>query len=140
MTRKNALVLGTILAVLAVGQYIHTLDNNLRAPLAFGVIAAALITFFSGISDPTSRGATSDGIVRKAIALSLVVEYLVLVGTFAFWGGATEQLAPMTQQLITSFTTIVGIVIAFYFGSSAYVEAKGKTLHGSGTRTDTDES
>lgn len=129
MKRQNALILSLILAIVAIGFYVHTRDTNVRAPLAFCVIAAALITFFWVLSGSTGSGAglpSEDGVLRKAIAASLVVEYLVLVGTFAFWGGATEALAPLTQQLVTSFTTIIGVVIAFYFGASAYVEAKGR--------------
>jgi multisubunit Na+/H+ antiporter MnhC subunit len=134
MKRQNALALAMMLAIFMIGFYLHTRDNELRAPLAFCVIAAGLITFFSVLSNSTDKGAESpseDGALRKAIAASVVVEYLVLVGTFAFWGGAQESLAPMTQQLITSFTTVAGVVIAFYFGASAYVEAKRHTIDSS---------
>jgi multisubunit Na+/H+ antiporter MnhC subunit len=129
MRRQNALVLASILVIFAIGFYVHTRNTDVQAPLAFCVIAAALITFFWFLPGSTGKGVGSpseEGVLRRAIAASLVVEYLVLVGTFAFWGGTTESLAPMTQQLVTSFTTIVGVVIAFYFGASAYVEGKAR--------------
>jgi hypothetical protein len=127
MKRQLALILGLILLIVAGGFYVHTQNTDLRAPLAFGVIAPGLITFFWLLSDP--KGSSPDqtlsaGILRKAIASSIVVEYLVLVGTFAFWGGATEALSQLTSTLVNSFTSIVGIVIAFYFGASAYLDAK----------------
>lgn len=101
------------------------------------MIAAASITFFWLVSDmrpALSKITFDEGALRRAIAGSIVVEYLVLVGVVAFWEGGPETLPPITQALITSFTTVVGVVIAFYFGSSAYVEAKTRrTLGGAGT-------
>ena len=67
---------------------------------------------------------SSEGVLRGAIATAIVVQYLVLVGIVAFFGRGPEQLPPITQTMISSFTTIVGVVVAFYFGSSAYVEAE----------------
>jgi hypothetical protein len=133
MKRQIALVLSLILAIVAAGFYIHTRNTDVRAPLAFCVIAPALITFFWFVSG--SRGSPADtlfddGVLRKATAGSIVVEYLVLVGTFAFWGEGTAPLPPMTALLIPSFTTIVGVVIAFYFGASAYVAARSRTQGG----------
>jgi hypothetical protein len=37
-----------------------------------------------------------------------------------------RPLPPITQTLLSNFTGIVGVVIAFYFGASAYVEAHSK--------------
>ena len=122
--------LAVMLATVAACFYIHHRNVVLREPLAFCVIAAALITFFWFLSRSKNDAASqlNDGVLRKAIAASIVVEYIVLVGTFAFWGDSTvAQLPPMTALLVPSFTSIVGIVIAFYFGASAYVEARGRS-------------
>ena len=133
MKRQAILVLSLILAIVAGGFYIHSRNTNVRAPLAFCVIAAALITFFWFVSpsrvSPTDA-AFDEGALRKAIAASIVVGYLVLVGTFALWGERSGPLPEMTVLLIYSFTSIVVVVIAFYFGASAYVEAKSRAQGG----------
>lgn len=134
MNRQFAGIVTVILAIVAVGLYIHTQNTNVRGTLVFSVSAAALITFFSFAS--SSRGSSADtptneGAFRRAVAASIVVEYILLVGTFAFWkddpNDPSSKLAETTKLLLTHFTTIVGVVIAFYFGASAYVEAKSRT-------------
>lgn len=101
-----------------------------KAPLAFSTVAAALIAFFWFASDSkqlASTGGQGEGSFRKAIAAGIVVEYLVVVGLVAYLQGATDKtLPPITEAFVTSFTSIVGVVIAFYFGASAYVEVKSK--------------
>jgi hypothetical protein len=58
--------------------------------------------------------------MRTAMAGAIVVEYLALVGTLAFF--VQGEMPPIAQTMITNFTTVVGIVIAFYFGASAFVQ------------------
>ncbi|MBI3001224.1 MAG: hypothetical protein HYY46_22660 [Deltaproteobacteria bacterium] len=140
MTQQSASVVTVILAIVAAGLYLITVKNPFglgRAPVVLCIIAAALITFFWFLSG--SRGSSADtpfdeGAVRKAIAGAIVVEYLLLVAIFAFWredpNDPASKLLPLTEVLLTHFTTTVGVVIAFYFGASAYVEAKSRTPGG----------
>jgi hypothetical protein len=60
--------------------------------------------------------------MRTAMAGAIVVEYLTLVGTLAFF--VQGQMSPIAQTMLTSFTSVVGIVIAFYFGASAFVQVQ----------------
>ncbi len=116
------LILGIVGAALIVTYYRGT-----QAPLAFSTVAAAVITFFYLMPRPnnTSGDASSgEGLLRRAIAGSIVVQYLVLVGLAAYLQVGAEKLPPITETLITNFTMIVGVVIAFYFGSSAYVQGQ----------------
>lgn len=129
MKRKLAAVVAAILALVAAAFYIHTQNTHRRAPLAFAIIAAAVITFFWFVAGASTSGgdpARDERVMRKAIAASIVMEYMVLVGTYAFWGEGSAPLPPMTALLIPNFTNIVGVVIAFYFGASAFVEAKAR--------------
>lgn len=128
-------VVSLILIIIAVGLYLHDQYDNWRVPLAFSVIAAALITFYWFVSWTPSRssgagGASEEGVMRRAITASIVVEYLILVGLFVFWKGDATTLPAITQVFVTNFTAVVGVVIAFYFGASAYVEAKEKSQSG----------
>jgi hypothetical protein len=91
------------------------------------VAAVAIVSFFGlyKLSLPSEETAQDrEASLRFAIAGSIVIEYLVLVGIVAFFKQGPDELPPITNTLITSFTTIVGVVIAFYFGSSAYVQGK----------------
>lgn len=91
-----------------------------RGWILFGIGAIALITFFAFFwGDPPYKSET----VRNAIACSMIVTYLLLVITLVFFriiGEVTE----ITQVLLTNFTTTIGIVIASYFGATAFIDAK----------------
>ena len=99
------------------------------SPLAFGTVAAGILTFFNAQGTTSSSGhfaGSADERLRTAIASAVVVQYLVLVGlvTYITNEDAFGKLLPITQTILASFTATVGIVIAFYFGASAYVEGK----------------
>jgi protein-S-isoprenylcysteine O-methyltransferase Ste14 len=99
------------------------------APLAFATVAAGILTFFHLLAQPPELHSASnnqDKRLRAAIASAIVVQYLVLVGLVAYFTNseAFGILLPITQTLLASFTATVGAVIAFYFGTSAYVEGK----------------
>jgi hypothetical protein len=89
--------------------------------LAMGLVSVGVITFFGFLAYGTEP---ED--MRTAIAVALVAVYLILVGESAFFGYLRKSvtLDPLTQAMITSFTTIVGIVIPTYFGASAYTQTR----------------
>lgn len=141
MNRHTPTVVAAILAIVALGLYLTAKDpfGLGRAPAAFCAIAAALITFFWFVSGARLDPADSPfdtGALRTAVAASMTVLYVILVGTFAFWEPRLDEhgkqipLADITSLLLTNFNNIVGVVIAFYFGASAYVEVKGRTQSG----------
>jgi hypothetical protein len=97
------------------------------APLGLAAGATAMFAFVGMLAlaqRPGGGWRISEPIMRTAIATSLVAEYTALVSMTAFHVGNTSNLPPLTQSLISSFTTVVGIVIAFYFGASAFVEGR----------------
>jgi hypothetical protein len=91
-----------------------------------GVVATALVTFFGFLSTGDTRTGIPDGNLRSAIAASTVVTYLVFVGTAGLFQ-TTESLSEISRLFLTSFTATVSVIIAFYFGSSAYVAARTGT-------------
>jgi len=95
------------------------------------VICVALVTYFGFLMLGEAMGgdwAVNKGGMRTAITASIVTVYLVLIGLVAFMTAGPEKLLPITDTMLTSFTSIVGIVLAFYFGSSAYVQVQEKKL------------
>ena len=74
--------------------------------------------------------------MRDAIAAAFVTVYLTIVAWSAFFAistsGEPAQLSPLTQTVISNFTYLTGIVVAFYFGTDALMRigdkrTKGKT-------------
>jgi|GEM_PF-2805656 len=119
-----------ILVVLAICLPLDTIVGDDR-PIGFAVIAAGLLAFafFAGHQTSAGEPGTSDRSLRQAFAAAIIIQYLLLVGTVAFFRQG-DQLPPITQTILSSFTAIVGVVVAFYFGVSAYVQTQ------KGTRAD----
>ncbi|HCO42971.1 hypothetical protein [Immundisolibacter sp.] len=95
------------------------------------VISVALVTYFGFLMACHAKGgdwAIERGGMRMAITASVVTVYLVLVGLVAFMTQGPNALLPITQTMLASFTSIVGVVVAFYFGASAYVQVQEKRL------------
>jgi hypothetical protein len=104
--------------------------------IAFGICLAALIPFilwmFLGIEQEILAvslflvpiiaffGFIALGKhIQLAITASIILAYFVLLAIATFVP-FPEDLFPLQDQLISSFTTSVSVVIAFYFGSEAY--------------------
>ncbi len=122
------ITLALILAVTIVGGLLLSWKTNHPAFIAMTVALTSIFTFFGVLSLPISGG-SSEGItesgLRAAIATALIVQYILLISISAFANGpANERANPISQTLIANFTVVIGIVLAFYFGSSAYVEVQ----------------
>ena len=116
-------------------------EFGIKELLGVASIATGILVFLFLLSwgrwpkhrDPLTLEAT----LRAAIAGGIVAQYLSIVGTVALFSGREpESMNPTTQAFVSSFTTVVTVVIAFYFGTSAYVEMK-KANRG-GTTSDDD--
>lgn len=96
--------------------------------LSLSLTAVAVVSFFGFMWYVQSLGgpwALNRGGMRLAIVASVMTVYLVLVGTVVFFTNG-EAVPPMTQTLLTHFTSVVLAVVAFYFGTSAYVQVHEK--------------
>jgi hypothetical protein len=121
------------------------LDLGAR-PLAIALVATGCLGFVGLLALPQKAKpwTISEGVMRTTIAGTFVLVYLALLAQVAFWvptsanatstlpnAAATQNAFNITESLVTSFTTLMGAIIAFYFGASAYVQ-KGST-GGTGT-------
>ena len=101
------------------------------APVALSLGCVGVITFVGMLTlsnylshDP----ALSKGEMRKAIAASLILVYLNFLA-FVVFGKVTASEAELAKTIVGHFTTVVGIVIVFYFGSRSveeYLKTKGQ--------------
>lgn len=98
-------------------------------PAMFGIASTGLIVFFGVIIQNLRSEAekeVSSQTMRLAAAGLITGSYVILVVYCLFLTEAFKA-AAFSETLLTNFTAIVGTVVAFFFGSSAYVEARTKT-------------
>lgn len=138
MIQKNRKHIIKLMALLNIGVSIigtiiaYILDS--KGPFPVMVISIALITFVSLLlfNQPEDQNKKVDeSSMRIAITGTVIIVYLTLVILFSYFQYSPPgrgELPLVTQSLLTSFTSIVGIVIAFYFGSSAYIQANEKRI------------
>jgi hypothetical protein len=113
-----------VLTLLGVCQFLG-IYWDIDAPLSVAVAGSGLFSFVFFVNwskHLPGAGHSLETMLRGAIAAAIVVEYLVLIGIVAFFRGGADKLPPITESLVSSFTAIVGVVIAFYFGSSAFIQ------------------
>lgn len=95
-----------------------------------GLIASlaivTVVTNFLDLSDPKEALGLPKGSVRALIALSLIVIFSIM--SFYLYGAlsgeATEEQARFAQQILTTISTLVVAVAAFYFGTKSVEAAK----------------
>ncbi|MFM0175420.1 hypothetical protein [Paraburkholderia sediminicola] len=116
------LALPIILIVAAGG--VADLEFETDLPETVTVAAAAVITFAFFLAPSHFPNSDEETRFRRAVAAAIIVAYLVMVSIAVFFIGGPDKLPPLTESLISSFTTFVGVVLAAYFGSSAYVEGQ----------------
>lgn len=96
--------------------------------LSVMLIAAGLVSFYGfiglGVGEKDQKISKTD--IRLATVVSLITFYLALVGTVSMFT-RVQDLPEITKTMVTHFTTIIGVVIAFYFGTEAYLAAQGKS-------------
>lgn len=101
---------------------------NLGGRPLSGALVATAVTAFVGLlalnQSRPDRWKLTESVMRSTIAGSMILVYLVLLGIVAFFSSGPEQLPGITQTFVSNFTMLIGVVVAFYFGTSAYVQVK----------------
>jgi hypothetical protein len=144
MYTKLTLFVIILLGIVATGYFAYSYSGFKRIYLSFTAIALAFVTFFIMLSfSQGERGRSwdiTDSAMRHAIASSVIVLYLYLVGTVVFWAEKEKegQLPQLSLTFLSNFTSIIGVVIGFYFASSAVVEAT-RIIKGSHDSRNSDE-
>jgi hypothetical protein len=118
-----SLVIASFVAITFVGAIlVHDGDGRLIAFL-FSLVVPPLIALFGGFLMRKEW--------RDAISASLVVAYLLLLmsalGLKAF-GNQAADTQTFSGTLLPNFTALMGIIIAFYFGSEASIQIGKQVL------------
>jgi len=130
------------------------------APFKVSMSLVALITFFGFVWLGFRSGgalALHKGGMRLAIAAAVIVVDLVILTSMVFSSNyldttktitngvetsavKTTEVVPteLATTLIKSFNAVVAVVIAFYFGTSAYVQVKDKATEDEDERDDSE--
>ena len=114
-----AVALVVILSVAQiVGAYIHNLNQT-----RMGAIFAIGVVSFLGILTLGHQGeryrAFDSGEVRTALTTAFTMVFFAAVGIFLF---STNSVGEFGRGLMDNLTSLFGVVIGFYFASSAVVE------------------
>jgi uncharacterized protein with PQ loop repeat len=115
---KLVLLLLFIGAALAGGLWWNHSQGTL-APVSWAVGVSAVATFFTTLVFLPPAGKITKSGTRNAITSTFIVTYFLLLGLFVFFEGETGN-SPITDTLVTNFTFLMGVVIAFHFGTTAY--------------------
>lgn len=108
-------------------------------PLMWSVGGMGAITFFGTLILANLLSRSRDlnkGEIRKAITASVLVVYFVLI-SFISCTDCDIADSKYAETIVSSFTAIVGILIAFYFGSRAVKDWKGKSTETTTTKSTT---
>lgn len=120
---KNSLRLtGVIILIAITGPLLWTLFFDEKHDVIVSVTAFAIgvVTFFgvAELSRSDNKEAFKGESLRTAIACSLVLSYLFIVCVSVF-NVTPKEVGGVTQEMVKSFSNVIGVTIAFYFGASA---------------------
>jgi hypothetical protein len=111
------------------GQSCHAqikLNPNLICPrhgefaLVVTLMSVAVITLFGTLAirgGQDAQGGFTEGRIRLAIAMSLLVLYIVFFSMAVFWAAEGTN-----QKMIETLTNLMMVVMPFYFGASAVAQ------------------
>jgi hypothetical protein len=112
-------------------DFIVLADVNVDVGLIAGAGGLAPLTFFGiWFYELRHGGLPNSEAMRDAIAGAFVILYLTTVAWSTFFNVFPKEeqntLAPLTQTVLTNFSTLTGVVVAFYFGSQAITKGLEK--------------
>jgi hypothetical protein len=120
LIKLAGILLGVAVAGTSLWSFFPRVGPNVDYIVGLTAFAIGVIAFF-GIAgfdrSPDAQVFTGERL-RTSIACALLLSYLFMVSFTTFVGNAM-QVGPVTERFVDSFSSVVGITIAFYFGTSA---------------------
>lgn len=120
---QSSISIGVVLVVIVALAYeIGAKIHNLNATRAVGVFAVGVVSFFGTLSlahrsSPNTPYDSSE--VRLAVTAAFMMVYFAALGIFLF---SINTVGSFGQNLMNNMTSLFGVVVGFYFASSAVVE------------------
>src|SRR5438874_1860230 len=120
---------------------VYVADSDVPQQCAIGVVAVVSFVGFLTFHMAAEGRQSADSAMRPTIAATFVLVFLTLVSVTAIGAGPTEELAsPIAANLLSNFATLTGVIVAFYFGASAFERAFGERERPTSTREAYEES
>lgn len=120
--RRSLLALTVILiAIFSLAYLVGYLLHNANAARAGGTFAIGVVSFLGmlAIGHRDRAPGFDSAEVRVAITTAFVMMYFAILATFVF---SSNVVGVFGQSLVTDLTSLFGVVVGFYFASSAVVE------------------
>lgn len=134
MTKQLTQLAGILILIAVLGSALWSFfprniaNANLDFILGATAFAIGVSTFFgvTGLNrSPQDPPFLTDERLRTAIACALLMSYLYMV-TFTTFVANALQVGEVTKTFVESFSSVMGITIAFYFGASAATQIFGR--------------
>jgi hypothetical protein len=111
-----------LVVILSVAQIVGAMIHNLNQTRMGAIFAIGVVSFL-GILTLGHQGeryrAFDSGEVRTALTTAFTMVFFASVGIFLF---STNSVGEFGRSLMDNLTSLFGVVIGFYFASSAVVE------------------
>lgn len=124
MHKSLAMTASLIALIVLIGQWAtYTQIIIIQFALPLMLILVGVVTFFGILMLPDgtdSNTSLSEARVRLCITATLLMVYIVYLGSVVFW--RSERMTDFEKQMVSTLTTLLAVVLPFYFGSSAAVD------------------
>jgi cation transport ATPase len=119
---SSAWIAVALLLILLGAQVVGAMIHNLNQTRMWGIFAIGVVSFL-GVLTLGHQGeryrAFDSGEVRTALTTAFAMVFFAAVAIFLF---STNTVGDFGRSLMTNLTSLFGVVIGFYFASSAVVE------------------
>ncbi len=118
------------ITIVICGFVIWKYNQQLGSVLAVTAIVLGLTTYFGFVAISQSQNkkwATNIGSMRTAITSSVLAIYFFILSVSILL--QPEALGEFGKTMVNTFTTMVGIIIPFYFGASVYAQVHAPCIN-----------
>ena len=108
-----------LIVILSTSQFVGAQIHNLNQTRMGAIFAIGVVSFLGMLSLGAEGREIRSNEIRTALATAFAMVFFAAVGIFLF---STNTVNDFGQALMSNMTSLFGVVIGFYFASSAVVE------------------
>lgn len=116
----------SLVAILSIAYPLGYFWHNANAARAVAIFAIGVVSFLGMLTlahEGSGRRSFDSAEVRVAVTTAFVMVYFAVLAIFLF---STNTVSEFGRNMVDNLTSLFGVVVGFYFASSAVVEY-GKT-------------